>query len=119
MLVVVRKPPTEFNITGNVPDKLIRNLVKEYGSDNVKITEDDLVNAMDMDWFREEEAVDSPGKALRFYRKLNGMTQPELASYLGTTKQFISNLENNKKPISRKMAHRLAEIFSVPASRFI
>ncbi|MBO8469901.1 MAG: helix-turn-helix transcriptional regulator [Spirochaetes bacterium] len=119
MLVVVRKPPIEFSIKGTVPEKLIRNLVREYGPDNVSMEYDDMMNAMDMDWFKEESAKDTPGRTLRFYRKLAGMTQPELAAKLGTTKQIISNMENDKKPISRMMAHKLAEIFDVPAARFI
>ena len=52
-------------------------------------------------------------------RKLKGMTQPELAAVLGTTKKFISNLENHRKPISRMMAKKLSKILNVPASRFI
>ena len=51
-----------------------------------------MMNVEDMDWYKEEVAKDTPGRALRFYRKLNGLTQPELAEMLGTTKQFISNL---------------------------
>lgn len=72
-----------------------------------------------MDWYKEEVAQDTPGRTLRFYRKLKGMTQPELAEMLGTTKQFISNLENDRKPISRLMAKKLSETFNVPAARFI
>ena len=104
---------------GNMPTKLIQSLVSEYGPDNVKIEEDDMMNVEDMDWYKEEKAKDTPGRALRFYRKLKGMTQPELAAMLGTTKQFISYLENDRKPISRIMAKKLSELFNVPASRFI
>ncbi len=109
------KPPIEFTIEGNIPDKLIRGLVREYGPDNVKTEDDDMINVFDMDWYKEEEAKGSPGKALRFYSKLNGMTQPELAKRLDTTKQFISNRENTR----RMMAYELAAIFNVPAARFI
>ena len=119
MLVVVGKPHTEFTLNGNVPAKLIRTLVCEYGADNVKIEEEDMMKVEDMDWYKEEAAKDTPGKALRFYRRLKGLTQPELAKMLGTTKQFISNLENDRKPISRMMAKKLSEIFDVPPSRFI
>ena len=48
MLVVVRRLHTEFTLGGDVPGKLIQNLVSEYGSDNVKIEEDDMVNVKDM-----------------------------------------------------------------------
>ena len=119
MLVVVRRPRTEFSLNGDVPRKLIQSLVSEYGLDNVKIKEDDMMNVEDMEWYKEEAAKATPGRTLRFYRKLKGMTQPELAKMLGTTKQFISNLENDRKPISRIMSKKLSEILNVPASRFI
>ena len=64
------KPPIEFTI----PDKPIRGLVREYGPDNAKTEDDDTMNVFDMDWYKEKEAKDSPGKAFRFYSKLNGMT---------------------------------------------
>ena len=119
MLVVVRRPRTEFSLNGDVPGKLIQSLVSEYGPDNLKIEEDDMMNVEDMEWYKEEAAKNTPSRTLRFYRKLKGLTQPELAEMLGTSKQFISNLENDRKPVSRMMAKKLSEIFSVPASRFI
>ena len=87
--------------------------------DKKQISLDDMMNVEDMQWYKEEAAKDTPGRALRFHRKLKGMTQHELATVLGTTKYFISNLENDRKPISRMMAKKLSEIFNVPASRFI
>ena len=74
-----------------------------------QIETDDMMNVEDMDWYKEEAAKDTPGRALRFYRKLKGLPQPELAEMLGTTKPFISNLENDRKPISRIMAKKLSE----------
>lgn len=119
MLVAVRKPPIEFKITGVIPEKLISGLRKEYGEANVRVERDDMVNAMDMEWFKELESEDAPGKNLRFYRKLTGMTQPELARKLGTSKQFISDMENGRKPISKKTAKELAAIFDVSVARFV
>ena len=119
MLVAVRKPPIDFSITGIIPEKLISGLKKEYGDENVRVDRDDMVNAMEMDWFKELESEDTPGKNLRFYRKLVGMTQTELAKKLGTSKQFISDVENDRKPISRKTAKELAALFDVSVARFI
>ena len=119
MSVIERKPRTEFSLNGDVPTKLIQSLVSEFGPDSIKIKEDDMMNVEDMEWYKEEATKDTPRRALRFYRKLKGMTQTELAEMLGTTKQFISNLENDRKPISRMMTKKLSEIFNVPASRFI
>ncbi len=119
MLVAVRKPPIDFSITGIIPEKLISGLRKEYGDENVRVDRDDMVNAMEMDWFKELESEDTPGKNMRFYRKLVGMTQIELAKKLGTSKQFISDMENDRKPISRKTAKELAALFDVSVARFI
>ncbi len=58
MLVVVRRPRTEFSLNGDVPRKLIQSLVSEYGPDNVKIEEDDMMNVEDMEWYKEEAAKD-------------------------------------------------------------
>lgn len=119
MLVAVRKPPIDFSITGIIPEKLISGLREEYGDENVRVDRDDMVNAMEMDWFKELESEDTPGKNLRFYRKLVGMTQTELAKKLGTSKQFISDMENDRKPISRKTAKEFAALFDVSVARFI
>ncbi len=66
MLVVVRRPHTEFSLNGDVPRKLIQSLVAEYDPDNVKIEEDDMMRVEDMDWFKEEAASDTPRRDLRF-----------------------------------------------------
>ena len=119
MLVAVRKHPIEFEIRGVIPEKLISGLRKEYGEANVRVEKDDMVNAMEMEWFKDLESEDTPGKNLRFYRKLIGMTQPELAKKLGTSKQFISDMENGRKAISKKTAKALAVIFNVSVARFV
>ena len=43
----------------------------------------------------------------------------KLAKKLGTSKQFISDMENDRKPISRKTAKELAALFDVSVARFI
>ena len=78
-----------------------------HGIDNKESEPDDMMNVEDMYSYKEQAAKDTPGKTLRFYRKLNGLTQTELAAMLGTTKQFISNLENDRKPISSMMEEAL------------
>ena len=56
MSVIERKPRTEFSLNGDVPTKLIQSLVSEYGLDNVKIEEDDMMNVGDMGWYKEKVA---------------------------------------------------------------
>ena len=85
----------------------------------VSVENDDCVNAMEMEWFKNLECEDTPGKNMRFYRKLSGMTQPELSEKLGVAKQFVSDMENGRKPISKVTAKKLAKIFDVPLAMFI
>ncbi len=119
MLVVVKKPPTEFVIQGNIPKKYVNLLKGEYG-DCVIVEEDSEYElATESQWYKEEKAKETPGGNLRFYRKQHKLTQPELGEKLEVSKQKISNMENGIIPISRKTAYRLAEIFDVPAGRFI
>ena len=71
-----------------------------------------------MDFYKEVKASQTSGGNLRFYRRLVRMTQPELVAELGTSKQAISLMENNKRPISRKTAKELGRIFQVSPKRF-
>ncbi len=119
MLVVVKKPPTEFVIQGNFPEKYLKLLKKEYGK-NIVIEEDNEYElATESKWYKEIHAKETPGNNLRFYRRLHKLTQKQLGEKLEVTKQKISNMENDIVPISRKMAHKLSEIFKVSPGRFI
>ena len=117
MLVVVKKPPTEFIIEGNIPEKYLKLLKKDY-RDNVRV-EEDMVLATEMDWYKQIKLEETPGGNLRFYRRLHKLTQIKLAKKLEVSKQKISNMENGIIPISRKTAYKLSGIFEVPAGRFI
>jgi DNA-binding XRE family transcriptional regulator len=119
MLVAVKKPPTDFIIQGNIPEKFLTLLRHDYGTDLTVKDDDGYALVTEMEWYREMKAKESPGDTLRFYRKLHTMTQPQLAEKLGVSKQKISNMEHNLKPISKKTAHQLAEIFGIGPGRFI
>ena len=88
-------------------------------ADNRETEPVDMMNVEDMEWYKEEAAKDTLGRTLRFYRKLKGMTQAELAEILGTTAASINDFENDRNLISKMMAKRLSEIFNVSALRFI
>lgn len=78
-----------------------------------------MMDVQEMAWYKELKAEETPGGNLRFYRRLAHMNQTELGNKLGISKQFVSNLENGSKPISRNMALKLGALFDVPAGRFI
>ena len=119
MLVVVKKPPTEFIIEGNIPEKYLTLLKKEYGKNMFIEEENEYEIATESQWYKQIKQEETPGGNLRFYRKLHKLTQVKLAEKLEVSKQKISNMENNIIPISRKTAHKLSKIFGVLAGRFI
>ena len=119
MLVVVKKLPIEFRVEGTIPCELIDSLRRKYG-EAIHVEDDGAcVPVHEMAWYKDLASEDSPGKRLRFYRTMHDLTQVQLAERLGVAKQFVSDMERDRKPISRRMAKQLASFFSVDAGRFI
>ena len=124
MLAVVKTPHIRIHIQGRIPTRLMTALKKEYGR-GVKLIEevednDELVDVFKTDWYRRTKARLTPGKSLRIYRQNAKMTQGELGKRLGgLPKQFVSNMENGIRPISKNMALKLAGIFKTSVARFI
>ena len=120
MQVVVKKPHTDFKITGKyIPEEMLEIVRNLYGNEAVSVKDDEYVNLHDTDIYKEAVSEQTPSYNLRFYRKLNGLTQKELADELGIAKQYVSNMETGERSISRQMAKNLAEIFKVSPARFI
>ena len=86
---------------------------------SIEDSADDCINLHDSDIYKEAVSEQTPSYNLKFYRKLNGLTQKELADELGIAKQYVSNMETGERSISRQMAKNLAEIFKVSPARFI
>ena len=122
MLVVVNQPHTEgFRIEGRIPKDILDYVESRYSKEEISVMDDngeELFDPTEMDFYKEMKANETPGTNLRFYRKLVRMTQHELAERLGTSKQAISLMEHDKRPISRKTARELGRIFSVTPHRF-
>ena len=123
MLVVVNQPHTEgFRIEGSIPKDVLDFVERRYSRENISIMDDDgdeLIDPTDMDFYKEMKASETPGGNLRFYRRLVGMTQQELAEKLGMSKHHISDMENNRRAISKKTAKELGKLFKVSPIRFI
>lgn len=123
MLVVVNQPLiNDFKIEGILSKTFLDNLRKEFGDYMQIVSKDEdeeWVNVDDLDWFNEAVEKETPGSNLRFYRKLVGMTQKELAEKLGISKQHISDMERDKRAISKKTAKELGKLFKVSPIRFI
>lgn len=124
MLAVVKKPHTKttlFEIKGNIPAGIMEYLHREFGQ-NVEIVDEneELVNIFDTHWYKGIKKTISPGDTLRIYRQNLGLTQTELGQKIGKfTRQKISDMENNKRSISKAVAKKLSKIFDVPIERFL
>jgi DNA-binding XRE family transcriptional regulator len=122
MLAVVKTPLIRIHIKGQIPKQIMTVLKKEYG-DKMKLTkedDDELVDVFQTDWYKRVKKGLTPGKNLKIYRQNMEMTQEQLGAKLGDVpKQFISNMENGIRPISKKTALKLARIFKVSVARFI
>ncbi|MDR0585925.1 MAG: helix-turn-helix domain-containing protein [Treponema sp.] len=115
----MKKPPIEFTVQGEIPDKYLKLLKKDFGPALSVFEDGETMSVTEMGWYMEMQEKETPGDTLRFYRTLHKMTQEDLAARMGVTKQKISNMEHNAKPISRKTAYQLSEVFGISPGRFI
>ena len=123
MLVVVNQPHiNNFRIEGTLSSTFLDNLRKEFGDSMTIVHQDEdeeWVDPFEQDFFKDFKSRETPGDNLRFYRKLVGMTQKELAGRIGSTTQHVSDMERGKRAISKKTAKELAKVFHVSPVRFI
>jgi antitoxin component HigA of HigAB toxin-antitoxin module len=121
MLVVVKKPRTEkpiFEVKGDVPDNVLAFLKREFTVD--VDDSDEYVDIAETDWYKEARASRKPGDAVRVYRDNFGYSQAELGKMLGgLSRHRVSDMENNRRGISKEIAKKLATIFKVPVALFI
>jgi DNA-binding XRE family transcriptional regulator len=109
MQVVEKKH--HIDITGNIPDSLLKLIVKKYGKKNVIIIDDDYVDVTTTEWYKKMEKDDTQGARLKRTRKRFNMTQAQLAKKVGEYTQHISNMEKGTRSISVEMAKKFGEVF--------
>ena len=122
MQAVVKTPHIRIQIKGNIPKRILDALRKEYGSEVrlVLESEDEKLDIFETDWYKGIKEKLSPAKNIRIYRQNAGMTLQKLGDLLGKVpRQHISNMEKGTRPISKKTAIKLAQIFDVSVEKFI
>ena len=122
MQAVVKTPHIELQIKGNIPPKLISVLEEEFGTDLLLEEEqdDEVVNIFETEWYSQIKSSMTPGGTLKIYRENRGWTQAQLGAMLdGIPRQHVSNMERSIRPISKKTARKLAQIFKVSPGKFI
>jgi len=60
-----------------------------------------------------------PGRIIRGLRAREGWTQEELAARLETSKTVVCDLERGRRSVSKKMAAKLGELFTIPHTVFL
>ncbi len=122
MLAVVKTPLTKIRIEGRIPNRLMDVLVQEYGED-VQVThdsDDEKVDVFQTEWYKRIKKKLTPGTYMKVFRQNKGMTQAALGKALGgLPRQHVSNMENGSRPISKKTALKLADLFDVSVEKFI
>jgi DNA-binding XRE family transcriptional regulator len=121
MQVHVKTPHIKIEIEGDIPNKIISLIKKEYGK-KVKLIndKDEYVDIFKTDWYKDINSKTTPGDAMRIYRENLKITQAELGKRLGNIpRQNIYQMEKGKRGISKDNAKKLARIFEVPVGRFI
>jgi DNA-binding XRE family transcriptional regulator len=118
MLAVVKTHHIDFTITGKIPAKMLNYLRKEYGK-ALQIKDEKSIVIKNSDWFKKLKQQVQPGDAVRVYRTNCGWTQETLGKKIGVSKYRVSDLENNRRAVSKELAKRLAKLFDAPLERFV
>ena len=61
----------------------------------------------------------TPASNLAFYRKEKKLTQAELGSILGVPKQYVSDMEHERRTISKEMEKKIAAALDSPVTLFL
>ncbi|MBR2059774.1 MAG: helix-turn-helix transcriptional regulator [Fibrobacter sp.] len=129
MLAVVNQPRTQgteaasFRIEGKVPKFVVMFLESAFSKAlkvEVSDDEDDVAVPFEQtEWYKDIKASMTAGDTVKADRGLRGWTQKVLAQKLGISVQNLSEIERDVRPVSRKMAAKLAEVFNTdPAAYF-
>ena len=129
MLAVVNQPRTQgteaasFRIEGKVPKFVVMFLESAFNKAlkvEVSDDEDDVAVPFEQtEWYKDIKASMTAGDTVKADRELRGWTQKVLAQKLGISVQNLSEIERDVRPVSRKMAAKLAEVFNTdPAAYF-
>ncbi len=121
MLAVVKTPHIKLLVEGEISKAFLSYLKHHFGN-QLKIQDDDeeYINIEETEWYKEMSKKITPGDAIQCYRENYGWTQAELGKRMGgVSRQRVSDYENGRREVSKKMAKQLSKLFKVPVERFI
>ncbi len=118
MQVHVKTPHIKINIEGDVSRKLLRVLKEDFG--NSLVIEEEYELATETEWYTKTKTAMTPGDHLHAYRVSRGYTQARLGKMLGgLSRQWISDIENGRRPIGKETAKKLAKVFKTSVEKFL
>ena len=111
MLVRVKEPRTNVEITGDGDTAAVVGVITGALSQHFEFTvddeEDEWETSSTSEWFNSVDLT--PGKGLRIRRENQGMTLDQLAAKTGIAQSNLSAMENDKRTIGVTTAKKLAE----------
>ena len=121
MLAVVKTPHIDLKIRGKLSLFMQEALRKEYGKKLVMKDEkeDEAVDFFQTRLAKKLEKEATPGDCLKIYRENLSLTQEALGSKIGVSKNYVSDMENGYRKISREKAKILGKMFNISAEHFI
>jgi DNA-binding XRE family transcriptional regulator len=118
----VRTRDVHVEIFGVIPGELLEVLRREYQHRLLLrvLSLDPMRDVMQEPLYLREPLTPGPADNLRFYRGAKGITQAQLARVLGgIPRQNVSEMERGLRPIGKRMARKLAEVFGTSPVRFL
>jgi len=118
MLVVEKARHIEVEIRGPGADSVLAILRGALPS--LEASDDDVYETVECsDWFASLAAEVTPGASLRAYRDNAGWTQAQLSEKTGIPIPHLSGMENDRRPIGKATAKKLAVAFGTDYRRFV
>lgn len=108
MLADVEIEP-HVSISADTLKRLIRLALDSYAAS-------DVINAATIHQEAKERHganYQTVGYYLKLYRLRKGMTQAQLADVVGVRQHHLSEMENMKRPIGKRLAKQLAKILDI------
>ncbi len=119
MLAVVKKPHIELSINGEGTKEAVEWLARKFQlkviSGNVP---DEKVKIEETDFYKEME-LNRAGNLLEAARVKADMSQKQLAEAIGIRQTMVSEFENGRRKVTKKMAGRFSKVLKVKAERFL
>jgi len=116
MLAVVKKPHIEIALSGDNPSELLNWIRQKFEVNILTPWRETSVPVEETEFWREMNA-NRAGNLLAGARLKAELTQTGLAEKAGIRQNMVSEYENGKRPLTKAMARRFAEVLGIDPGR--